>query len=674
MPPPLHAPPPASSAARPASSPLGRTWRRLARGWRRPRLDLVWSPRYRVELTGVDALRGERILAFLDDAGLLSRQAVHDPPAASFRDLRRVHADSYLESLGRAEALLPIVGLPLPDAAIERLLDAQRTMVGGTALAARLALAGGGIACNLGGGLHHAFRARGERFCLFNDVAVAIAQLRAGGFAAPVLVVDLDLHDGDGTRAIFAGDESVHTFSIHNRTSAGGGGGAAAAGGGGGTIDGTGGGAGGGAAAGGGTAPDAGGGAAAGGGTAPAAGGEAASTAIELGDAVEDAAYLATLERELPPVFARVKPGLVFYLAGCDPAADDALGNWKISAAGMLERDRRVAAWARPARERPAPLVIALAGGYGRQAWRYSARFLSALLNRGRAIEPPGTSAMTLRHYRRLTAGLAAGELSGAPGGDDWGLTHEDVQEALGGVQRPPRLLGFYSRQGLEFALERAGLLDRLRSLGFEHPDLDLDLDNPAGDMARLWSGPDRRELLAELRVRIDRRTLEGMAMLRVEWLRLQNPRSSFAPSRPRLPGQEHPGLGMLRDTIALLILACERLQLDGILFVPAHYHTAVQSRRSLRFLEPEVEGRFRALERALRHLPLAAAAHAVEAGQVVEAATGQPFVWLPGPMVIPVSPALRGRLEGEVYEAAAAREDAAHQLAVIAGPQPSPK
>jgi acetoin utilization deacetylase AcuC-like enzyme len=635
MPPPPHARPPALSAARPTSSPLGRTWRRLARGWRRQRLDLVWSPRYRFELTGVDALRGERILAFLDDAGLLSRQAVHDPPAASFRDLRRVHADSYLESLGRAEVLLPIVGVPLPDAAIERLLDAQRTMVGGTALAARLALAGGGIACNLGGGLHHAFRARGERFCLFNDVAVAIAELRAGGFAAPVLVVDLDLHDGDGTRAIFAGDGSVHTFSIHNRTSGGG----------------------------------TGGGAAAGGGTAPAAGGEAAaSTAIELGDAVEDAAYLATLERELPPVFARVKPGLVFYLAGCDPAAGDALGNWKISAAGMLERDRRVAAWARPPRERPAPLVIALAGGYGRQAWRYTARFLSALLNRGRAIEPPGTSAMTLRHYRRLTAGLAAGELSGAPGGDDWGLTHEDVQEALGGVQRPPRLLGFYSRQGLEFALERAGLLDRLRSLGFEHPDLDLELDNPAGDMARLWSGSDRRELLAELRVRIDRRTLEGMAMLRVEWLRLQNPRSSFTPSRPRLPGQEHPGLGMLRDTIALLILACERLQLDGILFVPAHYHTAVQSRRSLRFLEPEVEGRFRALERALAHLPLAAATHAVEAGQVVEAATGRPFVWQPGPMVIPVSPALRRRLEGEAYEAAAASEAAAHQLRVLKG------
>ena len=593
-----------------------RTWRRLLCRLRRPRLDLVWSPLYRVDMTGVDAWRGERILSWLDDTGLLARRAVHTPPAASFRDLRRVHADSYIESLSRLETLLPIVGLPLPDAAAERLLLAERTMTGGTLLAADLALGCGGVACNLGGGLHHAFAARGERFCVFNDVAVAIAALRAGGFAQPVLVVDLDLHDGDGTRAIFAGDESVYTFSIHNRTSGG-----------------------------------------------PAV----AATAIELGDAIEDAAYLATLERELPPVFARVRPGLVFYLAGCDPAADDALGNWKISAAGMLERDRRVVAWARP-RERPVPLVIALAGGYGQQAWRYSARFLSALLNRGRALEPPSTSAMTLRHYRQLTADLGDGDLSGAPAGDDWGLTTQDVEDVLGGVRRPPRLLGYYSRQGLEFALERAGLLERLRALGFERPELDLVFDNPAGDMVRLFGAADRRELLAEVRVRIDRRTIEGLALLRVEWLRLQNPRARFTPAHPRLPGQEHPSLGLLRDTIALLILACERLQLAGILFVPAHYHTAVQSRRSLRFLDPEVEGRFRALERALGHLPLVEAANAVEAGKVIDVRTGEPFTWAPGPMVIPVSPALRRKLEGEAYESIAAREAAAHELAVKEG------
>src|SRR5262249_56662360 len=98
-----------------------------------------------------------------------------------------VHADPYLESLNRAETLLPIVGLTLPDEGIERLLLAERTMAGGTLLAARLALAGGGIACNLGGGLHHAFRARGERFCLFNDVAVAIPPPRAARVAAALL-------------------------------------------------------------------------------------------------------------------------------------------------------------------------------------------------------------------------------------------------------------------------------------------------------------------------------------------------------------------------------------------------------------------------------------------------------------------------------------------------------
>ena len=91
-------------------------------------------------------------------------------------------------------------------------------MTGGTLLATRLALASRGIAVYLGGGFHHAFPGRGERFCLFNDVGAAVADLRAAGFEGRILIVDLDLHDGDGTRAIFAADPTVHTFTIHNQT------------------------------------------------------------------------------------------------------------------------------------------------------------------------------------------------------------------------------------------------------------------------------------------------------------------------------------------------------------------------------------------------------------------------------------------------------------------------
>src|SRR6185295_16622926 len=134
----------------------------------------------------VDPLRGERILAFLTDLGLTSPRRLHAPEAATYRQLRQVHTETYIDSLLEAGALLKIVGLHLPDPLPDRILEAQRRMVGGTILAARLSLTRG-IAVNLGCGLHHAYADRGERFCLWNDVAVAIRELRSGGFAAPVL-------------------------------------------------------------------------------------------------------------------------------------------------------------------------------------------------------------------------------------------------------------------------------------------------------------------------------------------------------------------------------------------------------------------------------------------------------------------------------------------------------
>ena len=277
---------------------------RLSRLAGPPRVQFVYSRRYQIELPGAiyDPQRGERILACLDSAGLLDPAAVHAAEPAPFRHLRRVHADDYLDSLSRPETLTRIVGLELSEYLLERVLEAQRTMVGGTLAAARLALDSHGVAVNLGGGLHHAFADRGERFCAYNDVAAAIAELRARGIGSRVMVVDLDLHDGDGTRSLFSRDPTVHTFSIHNRTSAG--------------------------------------------------SEAAASTVIELGDGVADDAYLAAVRSHLPPVIERFRPELVFYLAGTDPAADDQIGDWQITAAAMLARDRFVLSCVRAAGRR----------------------------------------------------------------------------------------------------------------------------------------------------------------------------------------------------------------------------------------------------------------------------------------------------------------------------------
>ncbi len=590
--------------------------RRLSRH-SRPRTQLVYSQGYQIDLSGVayDFQRGERILAFLDGAGLIDREDVHPAEPIPYRYLRRVHDDDYLLSLTRPGALLPIVGFELPEAQAERVLEAQRTMVGGTLAATRLALASRQTAVSLGGGLHHAFAAKGERFCVYNDVATAVADLRAHGNQARVLVVDLDLHDGDGTRSIFAADPTVHTFSIHNYTSD--------------DVQGV------------------------------------EATAIALGSGVEDGVYLETVRSSLPPVVERLSPEIVFYLAGCDPAADDQIGDWKISGGALLERDRFVLSCVR-AGARKLPLVIVLAGGYGLNAWRYSARFLSTLFNRGRPIEPPSTEELVLSRYRSLAREIQEHELTGEPRrDDDWGLTAEDLAGAIGGPRPPRRLLGFYSAQGLELTMERTGLLERIRNLGFLHPTLELDLDNPAGDTARLYGDRRRRELLIETRLRIDRRTLPGFAMLRIEWLLLQNPRGQFTPERPQLPGQTYPGLGMLQDLIALFVLACDRLQLDGLLFVPSHYHVAVHGRKTMRFLSPAGEGLYRALEAALQGLSLAAAAEAVAAGRVRDATTGTPFVWQPTPMVFPVSERLREEVTGEEYERAAGAEAGRHRFAL---------
>jgi acetoin utilization deacetylase AcuC-like enzyme len=615
----------------PRGGPVARTLRRGRRrlagllGW--PAVSFVYTRRYQLELPGLlyDPRRGEQILAFLDSAGLLGRRSLYAPSPASFRQLRRVHTDDYLDSLNLPGALTRVLGLTLSEELADRFLATQRFMVGGTIRATALALESGGIAVNLGGGLHHAFADRGERFCVYNDVATAIAELRARGYESRILIVDLDVHDGDGTRALFARDPEVHTFSIHNRSS----------------------------------------------------GDEDAveATIVELGFGVDDATYLDAVRQRLPPVVTAFQPALVFYLGGADPAADDQIGDWKISAAALLERDRFVLSCARDGDRgnRRCPLIVTLAGGYGLNAWRYSARFFSSLLNRGRAVEPPSTEEAVLIRYRRLAQELEPHELTGEPHrDDDWGLTDDDLAAALGGPHRPRRFLDYYSPQGLELALERAGLLDRLRGLGFETLTMDLDLDNPTGDTVRLYGDAGRRELLIEARARIDRGTLPGLSLLRVEWLLLQNPRAEFTADRPRLPGQSYPGLGIAQDIIALLILACDRLQLDGLVFVPAHYHTASQGRKWLRFLDPQDEGVFHALREALHGLPLSEVTRAVDEKRVVDARTGETFNWRPAPMVMPVTDRLRALVEGEEYERRVKEEAERHDFRIGAAPPPS--
>jgi hypothetical protein len=268
---------------------------------------------------------------------------------------------------------------------------------------------------------------------------------------------------------------------------------------------------------------------------------------------------------------------------------------------------------------------------------------------------------LILRRFRPIARSLAAE----APArGDDWGLTEEDLGALGAGAAPETRVLGHYTRHGLELLLERLGFFDRLRAMGFRHPELAVDFGSGVGQTIRMFGDAARTQLLMELRLSRNRRAVPGMDLAFIEWLLLQDPRKSFGPGQPRLPGQEHPGLGLLGEVAAWLVVACETIPLDGVGFVPAHYYTAVLGRHYLKFVEPAQQARFDALCDVLMPLDLAAAGHALEAGRVRDdAAGGAAAQWQAGPMVLPVSAALRARLESPEYAAAYTRARAAQAL-----------
>jgi len=210
----------------------------------------------------------------------------------------------------------------------ERMVERARRSVGATIQAARAALVGDkakaeGVAANLAGGTHHAFAHKGSGYCVFNDVAVAARLMQAEWHRhhrqlLRVLVVDLDVHQGNGTAAIFRDDSTVFTFSMH------------------------------------------------GGRNFPFRK-EPSDLDVDLPDGCGDLDYLAALDESLAQVWQRhpaaQQPGLAFYLAGADPHEGDRLGRLKLSHEGLAERDRRVFS---ALREHRIPVVVVMAGGYGR--------------------------------------------------------------------------------------------------------------------------------------------------------------------------------------------------------------------------------------------------------------------------------------------------------------------
>jgi acetoin utilization deacetylase AcuC-like enzyme len=223
-----------------------------------------------------------------------------------------VHDRAYVEAVvagGLGEAEVRRLGFPWS----EQLVLRSRASVAGTVAAARDALCNG-IAGNLAGGTHHAFADHGEGYCVFNDHAVAFRLLQLEGRVDRAVIVDLDVHQGNGTAAIFSADESVFTFSMHGARNF------------------------------------------------PFRK-QRSSLDVELDDGCEDAEYLALLSRHLPAALDAARADVLFYQGGVDPLAGDALGRLRLTHAGLRARDRMVLA---SARDRGIPVVLTLGGGYAR--------------------------------------------------------------------------------------------------------------------------------------------------------------------------------------------------------------------------------------------------------------------------------------------------------------------
>jgi acetoin utilization deacetylase AcuC-like enzyme len=274
---------------------------------------LVYHPGYSVPLPAghrFPMAKFRLLLEALHRQDLARPGQIHLPLPAPRRWLERVHTRSYHEALSQ-QTLTPAevrrLGLPPSPALVRR----SWLAVGGTVLTARLALEHG-LACHLAGGTHHAFADHGSGFCVFNDCAVAALVLLSERRVERLMVVDLDVHQGDGTATIFRDDPRVYTFSAHGaanfpRHKPPG------------DLD------------------------------------------LALPDGLGDEAYLRAIGRRLPGLLEQVRPHLVLYNAGVDPHRDDRLGRLCLSDAGLLARDRLVL---EACLQRRIPVATVIGGGY----------------------------------------------------------------------------------------------------------------------------------------------------------------------------------------------------------------------------------------------------------------------------------------------------------------------
>lgn len=276
---------------------------------------LIYHERYDLNL-GAHVFPSQKYRLIADKLlkdGVACREDFLCPEPASDTDVLRVHTQDWVHKLKTGTLTLSdVMKLEVPYS--PELVGAFWLAAGGTIAAAQAALRDG-FGCNLGGGFHHAYPGHGEGFCAIHDVAVAIRRLRADNAIRKAMVVDTDVHQGNGTAAIFAKDNSVFTLSIHQASNY------------------------------------------------PAY--KPPSTVdLDMKDQIGDAAYLAALLPAVRTALDSFQPEILFYVGGADPYREDQLGGLALTMEGLITRDRSVF---EEARQRNIPVVTTLAGGYARR-------------------------------------------------------------------------------------------------------------------------------------------------------------------------------------------------------------------------------------------------------------------------------------------------------------------
>ncbi len=527
---------------------------------------------------GLEPRRADYVAWFLLERAKVSERWFRRPERVSYAELARVHDRALLESLTTAEGLAQVFAVDPAEIPVEEVVRSIRLACGATVAAAREAVATRRATCNLLGGFHHATPTRAAGFCPVNDIAVAVAALRARGFDETVAVLDFDAHPPDGVAVCFEGDSAVSIGSLSGSDW----------------------------------------------------GSMAEVDETVLAPGTGDDAYLVALD----DLLGRMRPAaLTFVIAGGDVLADDHLGQLGLSVAGVRKRDLRVAAALRGKAS-----VWLPGGGYHRDAWRVLAGTTLAV---GRASSRP-----IPRDYDPLDAHFA--HIARRLGREDAALDDEyglaDLEAELFGRGMPAhrrRLLGHWSAAGLEYALFRFGIFDHVSRLGYRQFRVSIE---PAslGECMRLFARAAAPPPCAEPAARdpeyllmecvLERRQFGSREYLFVNWFTLRHPLVTVSSSRALLPGQDVPGLGLMREAGELLCTMAERINLVGVAFCPSHYHLAAGAMGAFEFFDPERQGRFDAMWRDLGHLPLLAVSQAVSDGKVH--LNGSPYTWEASTMV----------------------------------------